>query len=142
RPGMTPEAWKRIEDIVGDALERPAGERSLFVDQACNGDETLRLEVESLLAMDGEAGKVVENAVDGAAEWFEDGMVLEEGEHIGIYRIVREIGRGGMGTVYLAERDDQQFHKQVAIKLVTRGMDTADLLNRFRYERQILARLD
>src|SRR5256885_753082 len=86
---MTPEAWKRIEGILEGALEKPAGERTFFVDQACNGDETLRIEVQSLLAMEGEAGKVVAGAVEGAAEWFEDGLSLAEGEHIGVYRVVR-----------------------------------------------------
>jgi serine/threonine protein kinase len=61
------------------------------------------------------------------------------GERLGIYRIIREIGRGGMGSVYLASRDDAEFQKEVALKIVKRGMDTAEVLQRFRYERQILA---
>ena len=61
---------------------------------------------------------------------------------VGPYRIIREIGRGGMGTVYLAVRDDDQYKKQVAIKLVRRGMDTDFIVDRFRHERQILASLD
>ena len=64
------------------------------------------------------------------------------GDRLGAYRVVEEIGRGGMGDVYLAIRDDDEFQKQVAIKVVRRGMDTADVLHRFRYERQILANLD
>ena len=61
---------------------------------------------------------------------------------MGAYVIVRELGRGGMGTVFLAERADGQFEKQVAIKILNRGADTAEILRRFRAERQILARLD
>ena len=64
------------------------------------------------------------------------------GSRIGAYRLVGEIGRGGMSTVYLAVRDDDQFQKQVAIKLIRRGMDTEDMLDRFRHERQILANLE
>ena len=64
------------------------------------------------------------------------------GERIGLYKIISEIGRGGMGTVYLAERDDQQFKKRVAVKLIKRGMDTDFVVQRFRNERQILASLD
>ena len=64
------------------------------------------------------------------------------GQHIGLYKINREIGRGGMGTVYLATRDDDQYQKQVAIKVVKRGMDTDLVLARFRNERQILAGFD
>src|SRR6185437_5957762 len=60
----------------------------------------------------------------------------------GPYRVLSEIGRGGMGSVYLATRGDEQYRKQVAIKVVKRGMDTADVLGRFRHERQILANLD
>ena len=61
---------------------------------------------------------------------------------LGVYRLVREIGRGGMGSVYLAVRADDEYHKRVAIKLVKRGMDTDFVLKRFRNERQILASLD
>ena len=64
------------------------------------------------------------------------------GERVGAYVIVRELGRGGMGTVFLAERADGQFEKQVAIKILSRGADTAEILRRFRAERQILAKLD
>ena len=64
------------------------------------------------------------------------------GRRIGAYRTVREIGRGGMGAVYLALRDDEAFQKQVAIKVIRRGMDMDFLIRRFRTERQILANLD
>jgi serine/threonine protein kinase len=67
---------------------------------------------------------------------------LPSGGRVGAYRLLREIGRGGMGTVYLAARDDGEFRHQVAVKLVKRGMDTDLILARFRHERQILAGLD
>src|SRR5688572_19353690 len=61
---------------------------------------------------------------------------------VGSYRLVRELGQGGMGTVYLAVRDDDAFHKRVALKILKRGMDTDSIVRRFRTERQILAGLD
>jgi serine/threonine protein kinase len=64
------------------------------------------------------------------------------GKRIGVFEIKKEIGRGGMGTVYLAERADGEFNQTVAIKLIKRGMDTDLILKRFRRERQILAALD
>jgi len=66
----------------------------------------------------------------------------EEGRAVGSYRILREVGQGGMGAVYLAVRDDDQFKKQVAVKLLRPGMVTDDLVRRFRTERQILASID
>src|SRR5690606_25102516 len=67
---------------------------------------------------------------------------LAPGVRVGAYRIVHEIGRGGMGVVYLAERADEEFEKRVALKVVKRGMDTDEVLRRFRHERQILASLE
>src|SRR5207249_11018127 len=72
----------------------------------------------------------------------DDDTSVAAGQLIGAYRIVREIGRGGMGAVYLAERADEQYKKQVAIKLIKRGMDTDSVLRHFRNERQILAGFD
>jgi serine/threonine protein kinase len=140
---MTPQRWERLETVLRGALDREGAGRASYLQQACGDDQELRREVESLLAFEGEAETLIAGAVQAAAAHYQaDEPSLAEGERLGVYRIVREIGRGGMGTVYLAERDDQQFQKQVAIKLVTQGMDTAELLRRFRRERQILARLD
>src|SRR5258708_2702542 len=67
---------------------------------------------------------------------------VRPGERLGIYQILQTIGEGGMGTVYQAVRDDDQFRKLVAIKVVKRGMDTGFILRRFHNERQILAHFD
>src|SRR5690349_20207224 len=129
---MMPPDWRRIEAIAGDALERDGADRVAYLDATCGPDQALRREVESPLACDARAAKILADAVlAGAAGFVEEGLGFAPGERIGVYRVVREIGRGGMGTVYLAERDDEQFQKLVAIKLVTRGMDTAALLDRF-----------
>ena len=98
-------------------------------------------ELQSLLAADQQTDVSIEIVVQDNAAGFFDSQTLI-GERLGIYRIVREIGRGGMGTVYLAVRDDQEYLKEVALKIVKRGMDTAEVLERFRYERQILANLE
>ena len=140
---MNAERWRQIEDIVHGALDQDVGARSAFLDSACGSDAALRREVESLLGFQTQADGLLAGAVRDAAEQVaEERSAAFEGQRIGVYRVLGEIGRGGMGTVLLADRDDDQFHKQVAIKLVTRGMDTALLLERFRHERQILARLD
>ena len=98
------------------------------------------MKVESLLAAASQGDGVLAAAIGSAIDLV--GTEIAEadvGRRIGPYRVVREIGHGGMGTVYLAARDDDEFRKEVALKLVRRGMDTEAVLNRFRQERQILA---
>jgi eukaryotic-like serine/threonine-protein kinase len=140
---MTPERWQQIKAIVNDALEREPGERAQFLAQACGGDAALRAEVDSLLAHEQPAEDFIEQPA------FELPTTLtthgngrpEPARRIGPYKLVREIGHGGMGAVWLAVRDDE-FRKQVAVKLIKRGMDSDFILRRFRTERQILASLD
>jgi eukaryotic-like serine/threonine-protein kinase len=124
---MSPARWDRVKKIVADALERDRETRAGFLEAACGGDADLRAEVETLLRVDDPGSGFLE--LDAAPE------------QIGPYRIVREIGRGGMGTVYLGERADGQFEQRAAIKVIKRGMDTDAVLRRFYGERQILARL-
>ena len=134
---MKSERWRRLDALVGAALERSAGERADFLERACADDESLRLEAESLLAVDGEAEGFLEAGALAAAA---------VGERIGPYRVEREIGAGGMGVVYLAERADDAYRGRVAIKLLQMGTLGAgavpDLVRRFHSERQILASLD
>ena len=135
-----PEKWDQVKELFALALEQDPGNRSNFLRHACAGDDALRSEVESLLS-----------SFDGADTFLEDGPVADlvsaqsramTGRRIGAYRILREIGQGGMAVVYLGERDDQSYRKQVAIKMVKPGIDTEQVLNRFRNERQTLAALD
>ena len=133
--------WDRVQELFLMTVELPDRERRPLLDSLCAHDPELRAEVESLLASDGGGGTIVAAAVQQEASLLFDSALLA-GKRIGAYRIVREIGRGGMGAVYLATRDDEEYHKQVAIKVVKPGMDTEEVLNRFRYERQILANLD
>jgi serine/threonine-protein kinase len=137
---VTPERWQQIKVVLDGALEREGSERALFLGTACHGDDELRREVESLAATETEIGDFIEIPVFRIR--LEEVEPLTVGQRLGAYRIVREIGRGGMGAVYLAERADREFEQQVAIKLVRRGMDTDEIVRRFRSERQILAHLD
>jgi serine/threonine protein kinase/tetratricopeptide (TPR) repeat protein len=138
---MSSPAWEKIETVFLTAADLPVEERRIFLDEACRGDDRLRREVESLLASDAENGETIARAVEDEAEAL-FGLSPIVGSRLGAYQVIREIGRGGMGAVYLATRADDQFQKNVAIKLVKRGMDTTDVLRRFHYERQILAGLD
>ena len=140
---MTPERWKQVEAVFEKALELPAGKRAQFVQTTCDADEELRREVQSLLDSHARVGSFIDQPnLFIASEEIDDDASIASGQLIGAYRVVREIGRGGMGAVYLAERADEQYHKRVAIKLIKRGMDTDAVLRHFRNERQILATLD
>ena len=127
--------WQRLDEIFAAAFKAEPGGRQQLLEELCDGDEQLRKEVEEILAATHNA------AAQGflEADVFADGARLMAGNEIapgteiGSYRIVREIGRGGMGAVYLAERDG--FHQQVALKIIKRGMDTDEILSRFRQER-------
>src|SRR4051812_10002938 len=124
---MDSKDWQRVESLFTRTADLPPDERRRLLDEVCGTNLQLRTEIESLLAHDGENDNVI-----SAPLAHESALVLNwrplDGDRLGAYRVIREIGRGGMGTVYLAERADDQFHKQVAIKVVKRGMDTADVL--------------
>ncbi|MGH9958451.1 MAG: serine/threonine-protein kinase, partial [Pyrinomonadaceae bacterium] len=100
---MTPEQWQKVKEVFESALERAPGERSAFLDGACDGDESLRGEVESLLASYEEGESFMERpAVALAAESLADAQSESlTGQTIGHYHIIRQIGQGGMGEVYL-----------------------------------------
>jgi non-specific serine/threonine protein kinase/serine/threonine-protein kinase len=143
----TAERWVAAKTVFAAALEYCAAERQAFVREACGHDALLCTEVESLLAAHEEESDFLSDSVReqlraAVTHQATHPAALSTGDRLGPYRIIREIGRGGMGTVYLAERADAVYQKRVAIKLVTRGMDTEMVLRRFRAERQILAELD
>jgi TolB-like protein/Flp pilus assembly protein TadD/tRNA A-37 threonylcarbamoyl transferase component Bud32 len=144
---MTPERWRKVEEIFQEALDLSPEERTSYVIEACGNDTSLRRDVESLLTQHDSAGELLEESIYGNTEMgmlnsFVDEVDPMLGRRLGAYRIEREIGRGGMGAVYEAARVDNEFNKRAAIKLVKRGMDTDFILRRFRKERQILAALD
>ena len=133
--------WQRVKTILADVLELESPkERTAFLQGSCDGDTTLMHEVEALLAQS--TANLDELAENAPMAFARAAPVQPSGRRIGAYEIVRELGRGGMGAVYLAKRADGQFEKEVAIKLLKRGTDTDEILRRFQAERRILARLD
>jgi eukaryotic-like serine/threonine-protein kinase len=139
---MNPERWKLVKHLLDEVIALPAAERASHLERACNGDSDLKGEVESLLASHEQAGTgfLKTPAIDLHAGFAP--APTRVGRRIGAYDILEEIGHGGMGEVYRAVRADGQFTKEVAVKLVRGGFDTAFVIERFRHERQILAGLD
>ncbi len=131
---MTPGRWLRVKDLFASSLQKSAVERTAFLEKACAGDRELLADVERLLAAHEKPGAFL----DGASHLRDETVA---GHRVGPYRLVRQIGRGGMGQVYLAERADGAYRKQVAIKVVADDAASDDLVPRFRNERQILAAL-
>lgn len=140
--------WTEVDALFQRVLEYPPHERRDYFRQVCGPDDDLYRLTGELL-----------DSLESADEFLEDRTLIissaaalepdpdmesgdETGRQLGAYRLLRQLGRGGSGTVYLAERVDGEFERRVAIKLLRRGLDTADLLTRFRAERQILASLD
>ncbi|HWZ82511.1 MAG TPA: serine/threonine-protein kinase [Terriglobales bacterium] len=139
---MNSERWQRVKQLLEQAIALDADDRAAFLDRACVGDTELRREVDSLLSSHDQAGtgflkNPAVNLKAAAAE-----STTRAGRRIGVYQIVEEIGHGGMGDVYRAIRADGQYTKEVAVKLVRGGFDSAAVQERFRNERQILASLD
>lgn len=130
-------------DIFADALDIPIDNRSAWLDENCP-DVVLRKEVESLISSHNAAGDFLATpALD--ADFQENVPIASEdlsGSEIGSYRLVRVLGRGGMSTVYLGERIEEDFEQFVAIKIIKKGMDSAPILQRFHNERQVLAALE
>jgi len=141
---VTSDLWQRIRDVFEAAKEMAPADRDAYLAEACRDDEFVRAETQALLVAFEAAGDFIEApAMSKVAGLSTDGpLTSAAGRRIGAYEIVREIGRGGMGVVYLAVRADDEYHRQVAIKLAWPGQESREMLRRFRQERQILANLD
>jgi serine/threonine protein kinase len=141
---MTAERWAQVKTLFTEALEHPRGERAALLEQRCGADRDLLDEVRSLLDSHDAAEerdqseRATESMQPDAAAISARGF---EGRQIGSYTLLREIGRGGMAVVYLAERSDEQFRKRVAVKVVN-VLGSVEMVRRFRNERQTLAALD
>ena len=135
-----------MKGVLAEALELDTGPQREFLDEACAHDADLRAQVDILLAHKVDTGDdAMEACVADAARFrmdADDQRATRIGNRIGVYRIVRELGHGGMGTVFLAERDDEHYHQQVAIKLINPGLGGETIRRRFRNEMQILADLN
>ena len=148
---LTPAQWREIDQILDAVLEVPVEARDEYLTQLCGDSGRIREQVEVLLAAGEDAAEsTFLRPLSGGAEGamlrsMAENIPVEQlkaGQKVGSYAIIRSIGRGGMGVVYLAERSYGQFKKQVALKVVKRGMDTDDILRRFQFERQLLASLE
>ncbi len=132
-----PARWERLKALLPDAAALGAADRAAFLDRL--GEAGLRADLEALLAAHDEA-----EAADrfGKPAFGAEARPAAPATHIGPYRLAEEVGRGGMGTVYRAERADGQFEQTVALKLLPAGLASAGSVERFRAERGILARLE
>lgn len=143
---MSRERWLEIDRIFSDALDLSESHRGSFLDDACRGREDLRPDVEELLKAAAVSSGFLSGPPPGLADLAAGDPLPPDLEpapsRLGDYRVDRVLGRGGMGTVYLGFRADGAFEQRVALKLLRRGLDTDDIVARFRTERQILAGLD
>lgn len=144
---MSPELWERVEEIFERALACPPEERKAFLQASCDDDEELLRAVEALIDSDQQAEEFLPSLlVDPTTEEIRMpiGKVeeLRIGHQIGPYQLSRKIAEGGMSTIYLAERADKAFRRQVVIKLIRQGMESAETFRRLHIERQILANLE
>jgi non-specific serine/threonine protein kinase/serine/threonine-protein kinase len=145
---VTRDEWLQIKQIAADAWDQPEAARAAFVATACAGNDALRREVESLLKSSTDAADLFETpamALPGAADAIEEATEISPvltGSRVGPYRIMHELGHGGMGAVFLAERADGEFDQQVAIKFVGSRLASSVMIRRFREERRILAVLE
>lgn len=139
---MTTDKWKQLKEIFSAALECNSSDRETFIKHACGNDKELLQEVRSLLAAHEQPGPL-----DNSSQLLKDSLFTPlksqdiNGSKIGPYTILDELGHGGMGSVYLAERTDGQYDRRVALKLLRTGFTTETQTRRFLTERQILANL-
>jgi serine/threonine protein kinase len=137
---MKAEDWSKIKDILERVLEMEPEQRAVFL-RSSEITAEQRAEVEQLMSFETEAAEMMKlSAVEFSKDFIEEDDLA--GQEIGPYRVIREIGHGGMGAVFLAERSDGKFAQRVALKLLKREMNTSALRRRFRKEREILASLE
>lgn len=148
---MKRQRWRQIDDVFAAAMEFGMEGRGAYLDEACGADVELRREVEQLLKAEEKArsfledplrAKGVTQALSEIEASDEEDPIREEGQRIGPCELLYPIGQGGMSTVYLGLRDEGRYRRPVAVKLIRRGLESPEILHRFRNERQILARLE
>ncbi|MCW5964286.1 MAG: serine/threonine protein kinase [Bryobacterales bacterium] len=141
---MNPDRWQTVTALFDKAARLPIAQRDAFLVAACGTDAALLNEVRSLLEVHTDDPEYLEeSALSAHGDALEEAIEAQTREdRVGPYKLIRKIGAGGMGSVYLAERDDEEFRKQVAIKFIRGGAMRENAVKRFRRERQILARLE
>ncbi len=144
---MDADRWKRVEDLLQSALQVSAGQQEEFLRRACGDDAELQQEVSSLLSSHHQADSFLERPLIAVAP--KTPALAEEpefvdhvtGRLVSHYRILGHLGQGGMGNVWLAERNDGRFERQVAIKFLNIAVNSPLSLERFKREGVILGRL-
>jgi len=137
---MPAENWKQIKEMLGEVLEVETSGRLAFLNESGASAE-VRAEVASLIGFEEASADLMQlSAVEFSKDFLDEDNL--NGREVGAYRIIRELGHGGMGAVYLAERIDGRFTQRVALKLLKREMNTSALRRRFEQEREILSRLE
>src|SRR6185295_4206476 len=142
------EQWQRVKAPFQTLADRPQSAWAGALRELAVDDSALAGEVRALLDADREGGEMVSGVVSAALRQEAERLVPADpgperaGRRAGAYRLLRSLGAGGMGEVWLAERADDAFHKQVAVKLVRHGLVSVEVFERFRTEREALARLE
>jgi non-specific serine/threonine protein kinase/serine/threonine-protein kinase len=147
---MQAERWRRLEHLYHAAMEEEEDQRAAFLEKSCVDDPSLQGEVESLIAYARQTGGIIDEPLEVIAAALDQDILPNDsdeidrmiGRRIAQYRIVEQLGAGGMGDVYRAVRADDEYDKHVALKLVRAGRHSTFFVSRFRSERQILAGLD
>ena len=127
------------ETLFHEARQKPVGERTAFLQQACGDDDALRVRIESLLQADDNPDSLLEPKLPATSA--SSSLSEAPGQLIGPYKLLQQIGEGGMGTVYMAEQTEP-IRRKVALKIIKLGMDTRQVIARFEAERQALALMD
>ena len=126
---MTRERWRQIEETFEAAAQIEPEKRAAYTAEVCGEDHELRDEVDAMFVLDGQFPELLHTGIQREAEWLSSDVGASViGQRVGAYRIDGVLGRGGMGAVYLAVREDDVYEKRVALKLVKRGMDTDDVV--------------
>ncbi len=143
---MNPQRWQQIDSILDIILDTVPQDRQTVLNSLCADDISLERHVLTLLAATENNSRFISKPLANVVQAFKNNAdATSPDQNLGAYKIVREIGRGGMGVVYLAERDDGAYQQQVAIKIVGSQLLHPlgeELIQRFRLERQILASLN
>jgi len=135
---MDSKRWEKVQQLFEEAIKIDPEERENFLKNECAEDTELFKEVISLLKADDEGHSIFSAS---ASDYFYPADATLDGKIFGNYKLIKQIGSGGMGSVYLAERADGHFEQKVALKVVKPGINSDEIINRFEEERQILARL-
>jgi len=143
---LSPERWQKIQEILSKTESLDSGLREKAIEDLCGDDLELRDQIKLFTDESASEESFLDSPITALGNeklWQNLDQQFDHfvGKNLGGYKIISELGRGGMGAVYLAERDDGEFEQTVAIKVIKRGMDTDEIVRRFKYERQILAKL-